>query len=217
MQFLNGSQHLDITINHLVIAGWTGRDSAMVKHHIDELAALGVAPPSTTPLFYQVSEALLTRAGDVQVLGDATSGEAEPLLINQGDKIWIGLASDHTDRELEATSVAASKQACAKVCGNVLWDFDLVRDHIDQLQLRSWIKEDGRWTLYQDGTLAQILPLRSLMARIKGVDGAAMLCGTLPAMGGVRPASDFRAELFDPILDQKIELQYRATCLGVVL
>ena len=33
-------------IDTLVIAGWTGRDVAALEHHIEELKAIGVQPPS---------------------------------------------------------------------------------------------------------------------------------------------------------------------------
>jgi len=216
MKFSIGSAQVETKIEHLVVAGWTGRDHSAVQYHIDELAEIGVAPPSTTPLFYRVSHSLLTQAGSVQVLGAETSGEAEPLLLNRGGKLWLGLASDHTDRNLETVSVAASKQACAKVCATALWEFDLVLDHADQLRLRSWIKEGGDWVLYQDGSLEQILPLSVLSAEIETIDQSAMLCGTLPAIGGVRPATEFRAELYDPLLDQSIGLQYRSECLDYI-
>jgi hypothetical protein len=36
-----------IVVNDLVIAGWTGRDTAGLQHHIDELKAVGVKPPSS--------------------------------------------------------------------------------------------------------------------------------------------------------------------------
>ncbi|WP_386172244.1 DUF2848 domain-containing protein [Sulfitobacter sp. R86518] len=213
MKFSTGLTQIEIAIEHLVVAGWTGRDHASVQHHIDELSEIGVAPPSMTPLFYRVSSSLLTQADVVQVLGVETSGEAEPFLVTHGGKFWLGLASDHTDRELEATSVAASKQACAKVCATAVWDFDHVRDHTDQMQLRSWIKENGEWVLYQDGHLEQILPLATLGSQIENVDQSAMLCGTLPAIGDVRPAAEFRAELVDPVLENRIELQYRSEWL----
>lgn len=212
-----GTEPVELSIDHLIIAGWTGRDIEAVQQHIDELKALGVAPPSTSPLFYQVSNTLLTQDTSVQVLGTATSGEAEPLLINQDGLLWLGLGSDHTDRDLETTSVAASKQACPKVCATELWEFGSVEGHVDQLRLRSWIKENDEWSLYQDGTLEQIMPLRKLVEQFVGVDHAAMLCGTLPAIGGVRAATEFRATLSDPILDRSIELQYRTECLRVVL
>ncbi len=43
---------VDITASDLVIAGGTGRDVAGLQHRIDELAALGVKPPSGVPFFY---------------------------------------------------------------------------------------------------------------------------------------------------------------------
>lgn len=216
MKFLVGPDETQCQIDQLIVAGWTGRDADAVQHHIDELAVLGVAPPSTTPLFYEVSAALLTQDTAIQVLGDETSGEAEPLLVKQDGAYWLGLASDHTDRDLETTSVAASKQACAKVCGRDLWPFEAVRDHLDQLHLRSWINESAGWQPYQDGTLAQILPLTELAAQFGGLTHAAMLCGTLPAIGGVRPAGAFRAELRDPIRDRSLTLEYSIETLRVI-
>jgi hypothetical protein len=200
----------------LVIAGWPGRDTAAVAHHIRELQDIGVAPPSRTPLFYRVSQTLLVQAPQVEVLGPDTSGEAEPLLLNHGGSLWLGLASDHTDRAMEAASVAASKQACPKVCAAELWPYDEVQDHIDDLRLRSWVREAGGWQPYQDGTLAKILPLPRLLELCPLEDGDAMLCGTLPALGAIRPAEAFRAELEDPVLRRAITLEYETTPLPVV-
>ncbi len=213
----NGHGTVEIEVRDLTIAGWTGRDSAAVQHHIDELAAIGVAPPSQVPLFYRVSHNLLTTRANVQMLGETSSGEAEPMLIRAGGQLWIGLGSDHTDRELETVSVASSKQVCAKPCADHLWDFSLVADHVDQLEVRSWIWEDGDWVLYQDGTLAQILPVAELAGAIDMRDGQAMLCGTFAAIGGVRPASMFKAQLHDPVRQQTITFSYTAQPLPVVV
>ena len=43
------------------------------------------------------------------------------------------------------------------------------------------ISGDGDWVAYQNGTLAQILPLGTLAQEMGGRDATAMLCGTLPA------------------------------------
>src|SRR5580658_7830340 len=57
-----GLTRRNITVDNLVVAGWTGRDRAAVEHHIKELAAIGVKPPATTPIFYRASAARLTIA-----------------------------------------------------------------------------------------------------------------------------------------------------------
>jgi hypothetical protein len=48
---LAGHGPVTFDIDKLVIAGWTGRDMAMVEHHIAELEAIGVARPKSVPTF----------------------------------------------------------------------------------------------------------------------------------------------------------------------
>ncbi|KZM49002.1 DUF2848 domain-containing protein [Labrenzia sp. OB1] len=216
MQFKTATGVLSCTPDRLIIAGWTGRDRAAVDHHIEELAAIGVPAPSSVPLYYQCAPALLTQETSIQVLGDQSSGEAEPFVLKQDGRIWLGLASDHTDRALETYSVAWSKQACAKPVADTLWPFEDIADHLDSLKLQSWIREGGDWVAYQDGTLASILPLHQLIAGASLRDGTAMLCGTLPAIGGVRPSSEFRMKLEDPVTGLSISSGYTSASLEIV-
>ena len=216
MKFYNAGQEIELTIEHLYVAGWTGRNIDAVDHHIKELAAIGIAPPSQVPLYYRVSNGLLTQDKNIDVVGDTTSGEVEPLLIQKEGEIWIGLASDHTDRQLEAYSVAASKQACPKPVALELWKYDTIKDHIDSLILRCSIKQDGQWIIYQEGDLSNIRPLAELMSASGFADNAAMLCGTLGAIGGVRPASEYKMELEDPVLNKTIRMEYSVTVLPIV-
>lgn len=205
-----------LTVESVVVAGWTARDGDAVQHHIDELADLGIAPPSQVPLYYRVAHTLLTQDDTIEVLGDGSSGEVEPLLIKSNGKTFLGLASDHTDRDLEVHSVAASKQACAKPISGALWDFDEIKDHLDDITLRCWIEENGREILYQEGTLSSIRPLAELCEGVGFTDGMAMLCGTFPAIGGVRPADSYRMELSDPTNGTAIVLSYGVSTLPLI-
>ncbi len=216
MRFELDELSIEVPIGVLIIAGWTGRDAAAVQHHIDELKSIGVEPPSQVPLYYRVSSDLLLQAQEIQVLGQATSGEVEPLIVKHQGQLFLGLASDQTDRELEAVSVAASKQACVKPVSPTLWRFEEVSAHLDQLHLHCDIEEDGNWVCYQTGTLGMIRPLGSLIEGADLRDAQAMLCGTLGAIGGVRPASSYRMTLSDPVLGRAIELAYSVQPLPVV-
>ena len=216
MKFIDAGEAVEMTIDHLYVAGWTGRNTEAVDHHIAELAALGIAPPSQVPLYYRVSNALLTQDKTIEVLGDGTSGEVEPLLIQKDGEIWIGLASDHTDRQLEAHSVAASKQICLKPVEREVWKYDEVKEDLDALILRCLIEEGGEWVTYQQGSLANIRPLGDLISASGFADNAAMLCGTLSAIGGVRPATQYRMELEDPIRNRRITLEYSVRQLPIV-
>jgi hypothetical protein len=216
MRFETETAWLTPHIATLVIAGWTGRDAAGVQHHIDELQAIGIPAPSDTPLYYRVGANLLTQSQHIQVLGSDSSGEVEPLVLHDNGTLWLGLGSDHTDRKLEAVSVAASKQVCPKPVGGALWAFDSVVDHLDELVLSSEIFEDGAWVSYQSGHLSAIRPLDELITEAGLQDGQAMMCGTLPAIGGVRPAARFRASLHDPHTKQTLSLDYTTTALPIV-
>lgn len=218
MDFTFNVAHSNVLLNitSVVIAGWTARDADAVQHHIDELADLGIAPPSQVPLYYRVANTLLTQADKIEVLGDQSSGEVEPLLIKSNGRTFLGLASDHTDRDLEVYSVAASKQACAKVIADALWDFDDIKDHLDDITLKCWVEEGGRKILYQEGTLSSIRPLAELCEGAGFTDGTAMLCGTFPAIGGVRPAGRYWMELSDPTSGKAIALSYSVSTLPVI-
>jgi hypothetical protein len=210
-----------VEIEKLVIAGWTGRDVAALNHHIEELKAIGVQPPSKVPLYYRVAADLLTQADSIEVLGDDTSGEAEPVLMGAPSRLWVTVGSDHTDRKLESYGVAIAKQACPKIIGRTAWRFEEVEPHWDQLVLRSSIEEGGRKVLYQEGALAQIRAPRELIAGWRDGDSklpphAAMFCGTLPTTGTIRPSPRFTMELDDPVLGRKISHTYQVQALPIV-
>ena len=202
------------TVRSLVIAGWTGRDSARVEAHVRELEAEGIPRPPRTPMFYELTPSLLTLSTHITVVGPATSGEVECLLVSRDDGLWVGLASDHTDRALERTSVAKSKQVCAKPAAPTLWRFTDVTPHWDQLELRSFIEVHGKRTPYQSGTAAAMLPPQSLVKELVSRGGTydtgtAMFCGTLATLASIRPSPRFEMELHDPVLGRTIRHEYR--------
>ncbi|PKU22710.1 DUF2848 domain-containing protein [Telmatospirillum siberiense] len=203
----------------LVIAGWAGRDQEAVRHHIEELQAIGVPPPSATPLFYAGSPALLTTDETVAMLGPQTSGEVEPVLVATARGLCVGVGSDHTDRYAEEWSVAHAKQLCAKPIGTTLWRLADVIGHWDALILRSFVGEAGsdQWTPYQEGTMEALRRPEDLLDRLGGLpEGGVMFGGTIPAIGGIRPAFRFRMEIEDPVLGRRIGHSYVINDLPVV-
>jgi hypothetical protein len=217
--------------NYAIIAGWTGRNLAAIEHHIEELAAIGVPRPSTVPLYYRVSVNTIVQTQSIQVVGDNTSGEVEPVLVAMKDGLWLTVGSDHTDRSAETYSVGLSKQLCAKVIADQAWRFDEVKDHLDALVIRSWIVEVnppvgtiGEIRVpYQEGTLAAMRPLADLVTGFKGSAslevGNVMSCGTVGVIshtGGIRPAKQFVMQMQDPILNRTIDWRYTIECLPLI-
>ena len=210
----------DVDIDELIVAGWTGRDVGALERHIEELKAIGVQPPSKVPLYYRLAACLLTQAESIQVLGDDTSGEAEPVLLGTPDRLWVTVGADHTDRKVESYGVAVAKQLCPKILARTAWRFEEVEPHWDRLVLRSFVEEDGKKVLYQEGTLAALRPPRELIAGWRGnarlPPRVAMFCGTLPAIGAIRSASGFAMELEDPVLRRKLAHAYEIKALPLV-
>ncbi len=206
------SKPIEIAVEHAVIAGWTGRDTAKMEEHIRELEKLGVKRPAAAPLFYRVAAARLTVADAIEASGAHSSGEVEFVLIQNTDHLYVGVGSDHTDREVETYGVTVSKQMCDKPLSGDIWPYTEVVGHWDQLVLRSWATSEGVRRLYQEGSVAAMRTPDDLIALYS--DGAAlapgtvMFGGTLPAIGGIAPAARFEFELVDPVLGRRLSHGY---------
>ena len=209
-----------VTVNQLVVAGWTGRDPVAVEKHIVELEAIGIKRPASTPIFYRVAAARLTTGGTIEVSGTTSGGEVEYLLLRHEGRYWVGLGSDHTDREVEKIGVTVSKQMCDKPIATQFWLYDDVAPHWDRLILRAFVVEDGERKVYQEGPVAAMLDPMDLVSRYTGngalSDQTLMFCGTLAARGGVRATQQFTFEIEDPVLGRKIAHEYQVTSLPVL-
>ncbi len=213
-----GQRRLALEPAALIVAGWTGRDEAALRHHIEELAAIGVPRPSSVPVYYRNSILNLTQAPAIEVLGPDTSGEAEPVIVAVDGRLCLAVGSDHTDRKAETQGIALSKQLCAKPLGCDLWEFDDIVGHWDKLRLRSFATIDGKRSAYQDGTLSAMRPPADLIGRYGSAlaPNTVMYCGTLAAIGGIRPATRFEMELEDPVLGRTLKHAYDINVLPVV-
>ena len=209
---LAGHGPVTFDIDSLVIAGWTGRDMAMVEHHIAELEAIGVARPKSVPTFYRVAAKLLSSDASIEVPGSDSSGEAEFVLFSTEYGLLVGIGSDHTDRKVESYGVTVSKQMCGKPVGDTLWRYADVAGHWDQLQMRSWRERAGVPTLYQDGPVTRMLSPEDLIQRYTGQAslpvGSAMFCGTQPIIGEMGHGDAFALELYDPALQRRLQHRY---------
>jgi hypothetical protein len=210
-----GATNQVVPIRRAIIAGWTARSQAAIDEHIAELQELGVAPPKKTPMFYRVAASRVSQSDTIEAIGTASSGEVEFFLLNVDGEIWVGAGSDHTDREAEAVGITLSKQLCDKPVARDLWRLDDVLAHWERLELTAHATIAGERVLYQQGPVAAMLAPADLIEAFAKEDdnggfgpGDLMMCGTLPAIGGVRPAARFDFELSDPALERRITHGY---------
>ena len=217
--FAAGGARIAVEPEAVIVAGFTGRDRAGVEAHLAELEALGVPTPTEVPVFYPAPPGLAVQAPVVAVTGGQTSGEAEAVVVVDGDRIWLTLGSDHTDRAAEAVDIALSKLVCPKPVAAEAWPLDEVAGHLDRLEITSWIDEDGARTLYQQGRLGELIGPAELMEAApfaRRPERFLMFTGTFAAVGGVRPSPRFEARLHDPVLGRSIGLAYDIEVLDVL-
>ena len=185
-EVLGTGQRLLLDEYQAVVAGYTGRDEKAVRHHIEELAAIGVPEPPQVPMFYGIDPASVTTARTVEVFADNTSGEAEPVLVRSKGAWYLGVGSDHTDRDLETKDIGESKRACPKpVAPQLVPVPDWTAFDWDAVGMSSRV--DG--AAYQDGRLEGLrLPdeLLRLLRQRAADEGRDLVCfaGTLPLLTG---------------------------------
>jgi hypothetical protein len=206
---------LHFAYKRMVNAGYTGRNQAEVRKHIEELAQKGIPGPPTTPTLYPVIRRALVKDPVIEVYSRETCGEAEyVLLIENENRIYVGVGSDHTDRKLEEWDIPRAKQICPNVIGATVWALEDVAGHWDALTLRCRQVVDGKETLYQEGTLARLMAPEELMAFVRSkigapLDGTIIFSGTMAALtGDFAFGSRLFAELVDPKLNRRLALEY---------
>jgi hypothetical protein len=214
-----GSQDLAFTVDHLICAGWSGRDRQSLQAHIEELALLGIPRPSRFPIFMNLSPYLVTTDDEIAVVSDKSSGEVEYVLLCQGEEIWVTVASDHTDREMETHSIPASKQMYSKCLASHAWPYPDLKDHWDRLILRCWVQKGKERSLYQEAPLGSIIPPEELLKELPRdgflqQEGLVLLSGTIPTQSGLVYGDSYDLEMEDPVLKRKIQYSYRVDILS---
>lgn len=209
-------------IRRMVNAGYTGRNQQEVRKHIEELKREGIPAPTSTPTAYEVITKLIYFDEEIEVVGEKTSGEAEFVLLCQGEEVYVGAGSDHTDRELEAISIIKSKQICPNTMSRRVWRLKNVRKDWDEMILRSWVKnEEGIKILYQEAPLAKLMTPEDLMAFVKdklddkNLEGVVIYSGTIPILVDETKYSHyFEVELYNPKTDKKLDCSYQVRVLN---
>ncbi len=182
---IDGTGPVSAGIERAIIAGYTGRNRVAVQAHIDELAAIGISAPPQVPMFYPIPRELLTNDAAVEVAGSATSGEIEPVLIRLESGLFLGMGSDHTDRDVERRDIGESKASAPKPVSRRLVPFEDLETQWDDIELSCEL--DG--ALYQHGFLAELTHPRDLLREFtaRGNElrlGDAMFLGTMPLVSG---------------------------------
>src|SRR5690242_9420604 len=145
-------QPLPFTPERVYNLGSATVDAQAAVAHQTEVAAVGVriAFDIPAPRIYPMAVSSITTDTVIGVHNARTSGEVELVLVVDGDDLYVGVGSDHTDRELERISIIWSKQYAPSVLGPEVWRWSDLEADWDSLMLESWV--DGQ--VYQSSKAA---------------------------------------------------------------
>ena len=201
---LDGSL-LEFPVRRILVAGYTGRDTAQVRAHIAELEKQGIPPPDRVPALFPLDDSWATTGTELEFPVAHVSGEVEPALLFRSDRLEDALVSvivDFTDRDEERRSIERSKRL-PKPLSKVVWRYRDVAEVWDEIAMRSWAEPGPARELYQSGSLAQLLAPPDLLAKLhlsSPLDGTLLLMGTLPLCSKEFAFTDYFAcelETFD--------------------
>jgi 4-hydroxyphenylacetate 3-monooxygenase len=207
-----GTRRQHFSVVRMYNLGSATRNADVAKPHQIEVAKEGIniAFKVPAPRIYPIDAFALTTGDVVGAQGTRTSGEVEIVAV-KADRLYVGVGSDHTDRDLERGSIPWSKQVCPNVLAPTLWDYEEIADHWDQCRIRSAV--DGR--AYQDvGVDAFIAPpdvLRILSERVTRLPATnfVVFFGTIAALDKELGFGDhWSFEMEDPVLGRSIRHQY---------
>jgi hypothetical protein len=131
-----------------------------------------------------------------------------------GNAIYVGIGSDHTDRELEKSNILVSKQICPNVISKKVWRYEDVKKYWDDLIIRSWTEKDGKRQLYQEAKLVKMLRPEELIEKVKArmqgdMKGMVIYSGTVSVIGGNWIVGDrFGVELVDENKKRSLSCAY---------
>jgi len=229
-----------VNVKKLFLGRNTSRNIEGTKESLDALRAEGYSVHGN-PNVCTKSRYLLTNEDSIEVQGPQTSGEVEYVAIFSGGDIFISVGSDHNDRSLyylwtqalgKVADTAKSKQMCPAVIAKSAWRYEDVKDHWDQLNLKSFVTVAGSRVPYQDFTLTHLVALdyhlqTNPSLREDGTviyGGSSQMLANIPSnvfqgqssIQGLTFPPDFSFELVDPVLKRKISHSYSITSLEEV-
>ncbi len=205
---------VQVKIKHVYCIGYAGRNLEKTMEHIIELEKIGVPRPEEIPTLYPVRRNSLNQTGEMQVLGDESSGEAEIVLVfgDTADELYITVGSDHTDRSLETVDINKSKQICDKPLAQKAWKLSDVINHWDDLILTSQVMMDGEWQDYQRANINEIIPFDEIKSFLNKksvpMKNSLVFSGTVPLLNGFKYGTAFKMSFIDEARKNEIHAEY---------
>jgi hypothetical protein len=218
-----------VDVKQVCLGRAASRDIQSTKKDFEKIRAQGFAL-YTPPNVCKKSRYLLTNENTIEVQADRTMAEVEYTIVVDKGEVLVTAGSDHNDGSLigmwtESTGKvydpAKAKQACPAVVAKGVWLYGDVKDHWDDLRLRSWVMISGKRVQYQDYPASELVDVDFYFREHPWLreDGTVLLSGSSNAVPSAPPnlylykpegifPNDFHFEIHDPFLNRTISHEY---------
>jgi hypothetical protein len=217
---VSGPEPRSLNVTRVYNLGFTIRDKEKQQAHIDEVDGVHVPWPPRLPIIFPIAAWATITSEDVPVQYATTSGEIEIVTVVDNGELFVGVGSDHTDRELEKTDIPWAKQVTPNVLAPTLWRWSEVKDHWDEVLLESTVDSGSGPVLYQQAGVKEFWTpqemVDSVQDRIVHVPGVQVFySGTVVSVNHKLDFGHvFRMRMIDPVLKREIDFTYRVTQLA---
>lgn len=219
-----------VNVTNVCLGRASTRDEQAGKKYIEGVRATGAAIYNV-PNFCRKSRYLLTNENAIEVQEWRTSCEVEYVTMVDHGEVLISVGSDNNDATLlglttkplgTVADTAKSKQVCPASVAKGAWLYSDVKDHWDQLWLKSHVRIAGKDVQYQN---FQVTQLRSPESYFKSFpelknEGTVFLSGSSAAVPdhppnlynvlskeGIFP-DNFNIAIHDPVLKRTISHEF---------
>jgi hypothetical protein len=221
-----------IKVEKLCFSRHASRDIKATQDTLNKKRAEGYSVHDN-PSICSISRYLLSQEDEIEVQGPHTSGEVEFVLIIDKKEILVSVGSDHNDRSLESLWSKAlgkvydsvkSKQMAPAIIAKEAWRYNDLKEHWDELRLKSFITIQDKRIPYQDFALNKLLNPTYYFSRagIKKENGLFLFGGSQPPLqsvpsniycfqpliNGLFFPQDFNFEIIDQKNNRKISHSY---------
>ena len=238
IQPIDGDEYkVDVNISRIGCSRNAARDIKSTQQYIDSIRNAGSKMHDAAGVCFK-SRYLLTNENVIEVQGPHTSGEIEFVVFTHEGKLHVTVGSDQNDRSLDPLwtqllgriqDTAKSKQMVPAVTASEAWLYDDVKDHWDDIVLKSRVTTSGELINYQSFALSHLLDIDYYKHNQSWIldNGSILLGGSGPILPSVPNnifkgqdtlqdivfPMDFHMEISDPILGRTISHKYDVICL----
>jgi hypothetical protein len=220
------TEPLTLMVSRMVNCGRAWRDppdESRQEAWTKQLNESGLSRQESEPFVFPKPPNLITTDDEIWVNSRRTYGKAEFVMFPTSDAVYVAVGVDTKYGDAMEIDANVGNSTCQSVISDDVWILDDVRDHWDDIELRSWTGDAGDWVPYQRATLSEFLTPETFLDRVDEkitgrIERTAIWSSTVGTVDdqvrgvnpypSVRESKFYAAQLYDPVANRRLVTQF---------